>query len=215
MGYGYPPPQPGTEPLSIWSLVLGILSFVFCPLVAAIPAIITGIKAKKAISRSGGVKTGRGMAQAGMILGWVNVAISVVAAVFLGIGASIVVSHPSYTSLNPGDCFNPRTGSLSGRISKVSCGKPHTDEAVGVFDLNDGPYPGASGVAAVAETRCNDLARSYGVSPQPGLQLRWLYPSRISWDDGTRTLVCSVRNSDGSRRTGSLGGGAGGTAMAP
>jgi hypothetical protein len=213
MGYGYPPPQPGTEPLSIWSLVLGILSYVFCPLVAAIPAIITGIKAKKAISRSGGVKTGRGLAQAGMILGWINVAISVVAAVFLGIGASLVVSHPSYTSLNPGDCFNP-TGLLTGRINKVSCNKPHTDEAVGAFDLNDGPYPGTVGEANAAEPRCQDFARSYVASPQPGLQVRWLGPTRISWDDGNHTVVCSVRNIDGSKRTGSLASGASGTAMA-
>jgi hypothetical protein len=215
MGYGYRPQQPGTEPLSVWSLVLGVLAYVFCPLVAAIPAIITGIKAKKAIKQSGGLKTGKGMAQAGMILGWANVAIVIVAAVFLGIGASIVVSHPSYTSLNAGDCFNPRTGSLSGRITKVSCAKPHTDEAVGLFDLDGGPYPGTSGMSADAGPRCTDLARSYVVSPQPDLQVRWLGPTRLSWDGGNRRVVCSVRNGDGTKRIGSLAGGVGGTAMAP
>src|SRR6202011_1244957 len=65
-GGGYPPAAgQGTETLSVWSLVLGIASFVVCPVVAAIAAIITGSKGKRAIRDSGGVKGGRGLATAG------------------------------------------------------------------------------------------------------------------------------------------------------
>jgi hypothetical protein len=200
--------------LSIWSLVLGIVSFVVCPLLAAIPAIITGAKAKKSIDRSGGMKTGRGMAQAGFILGWVNVALSIVGGVLLGIGIAFFVNHPSYTSLNAGDCFNP-SGSFSGRVTKVSCNSTHLNEAVGSFDLPDGPYPGVSGITDIAGTRCNQMAADYGVPRQPTLQLLWLYPKRSSWDNGTRTIVCSVRNADGTKRTGSLRSGSSSSAMAP
>jgi hypothetical protein len=188
---------------------------VICPLVAAIPAIITGIKGKKAIDQSGGLKSGRGMAIAGQVLGWVNVVVSVVAAAFIAIGVALIVNHPSYTSLSIGDCFNPRTGALSGRVTKVNCSKPHRDEAVGVFELDDGPYPGAVGVADIANPRCQDFERSYLGAPPSGLQLAWLYPSRSSWSDGTRTVVCSLRNRDGTKRIGSLRGGGGGTAMGP
>jgi hypothetical protein len=215
VGYGgpYPPQAAKNEPLSVWSLVLGIISYVVCPLVAAIPAIITGGRAKKAIDRSGGMKTGRGMAQAGQILGWINVVLSIAGGIIIGIGVSFFVNHPSYTSLNAGDCFNP-SSSFSGLVSKVSCARPHREEAVGSFDLNEGPYPGANGITDIAGPRCGELANAYGVAPQPGLQLVWLYPRRDSWDTGTRKVVCSIRNRDGSKRTGSLRAGAGGSALA-
>jgi Domain of unknown function (DUF4190)/Septum formation len=217
-GYGYsgpyPAQPPANEPLSIWSLVLGIVSFVVCPLLAAIPAIITGAKAKKSIDRSGGMKTGRGMAQAGFILGWVNIGLSIVGGVVIGLAVAFFVSHPSYTSLNQGDCFNP-SGSFSGRVTKVSCNSAHLNEALGSFELPDGSYPGATGVSTIAGARCNQMAVDYGVPRLPTLQLFWLYPNRNAWDSGTRTVVCSVRNSDGTKRTGSLRSGAGSSAMGP
>jgi hypothetical protein len=198
-------------------LVLGIVSFVICPLIAGIAAIITGTKGKRAVDRSGGYKTGRGMALAGQILGWINVVISIVGGAVIALVAVLFVSHPSYTSLKTGDCFNPQHGALSGRVSKVSCANSHKDEVVGTFYLPDGSYPGESGLSSAADRQCSDLAQAF-VGPAPaGVGLAWEGPNRSDWDGGTRKMVCAVENTDGSRRTGSLrgAGGAGGGSGGP
>jgi competence protein ComGC len=74
-------PQPKTSALAIWSLVLGILGLLFLlvcisPLFA-IPAVICGHMAYSRIKRSSGVLAGQGMALAGLITGYVSIALSV------------------------------------------------------------------------------------------------------------------------------------------
>jgi hypothetical protein len=64
--------------MAVISLIAGIASFFIVPLLGAIVAIITGNMAKKEIAESAGRLTGEGMARWGMILGWVNIAFSVV-----------------------------------------------------------------------------------------------------------------------------------------
>ncbi|MDR0989990.1 MAG: DUF4190 domain-containing protein [Propionibacteriaceae bacterium] len=71
--YGYPPANQGTNTLAVVSLVLSIASYPILPIVAAIPGIITGSMAKKQIAQTG--EQGLGMAKAGIILGWVNIAL--------------------------------------------------------------------------------------------------------------------------------------------
>ncbi|WP_395694624.1 DUF4190 domain-containing protein [Nocardioides sp.] len=79
--YGAPVPPAGGVPQknngkAIWSLVLGIVSVVCgCSILAGIPAIILGNMAKKEIDAGQG--TGRGMAQAGYILGIIGVVLGV------------------------------------------------------------------------------------------------------------------------------------------
>lgn len=58
-------------------MILGILSLVCCGLFAGIPAIILGHMAKKEIDTAPG-QTGRGMAQAGFIMGIISVVLSIV-----------------------------------------------------------------------------------------------------------------------------------------
>ncbi|WP_454043742.1 DUF4190 domain-containing protein [Cellulosimicrobium sp. Marseille-Q8652] len=73
----YPPvlPQNG---LAVWSLVLGIASFVLsCGFLTGIPAIVLGTQARRAVA-SGQADNG-GLATAGIVLGWISVALSVVA----------------------------------------------------------------------------------------------------------------------------------------
>ena len=67
-----------TSTMAVISLIAGIASFFIVPLLGAIVAIITGSNAKKEISQSGGALTGIGMAQWGTILGWVNIAFTLV-----------------------------------------------------------------------------------------------------------------------------------------
>lgn len=77
---GYGPPafqQQGNNGKAIAALVLGILSVLCFGILAGIPAIIFGQIAKREIDAGNG--GGRGMAQAGFILGIVSVAITVLA----------------------------------------------------------------------------------------------------------------------------------------
>ena len=77
--YGGPQPQyvyhqtitPPKNDLGVWSLVTGILSWILCPVVLGIVAIIMGHASKRAIKE--GQANNSGMATAGLILGWINV----------------------------------------------------------------------------------------------------------------------------------------------
>lgn len=72
-GYAQTPPK---NDLGVWALVTGILSFVFCPLLLGIAAIITGTMSRRAADQ--GLANNRGMGTAGLILGWINVVLVVV-----------------------------------------------------------------------------------------------------------------------------------------
>ena len=153
------------------------------------------------------------MAVTGQVLGWVNIAVTVLLGALIGVLVAVASSHSSYTSLNAGDCFNPvGSGIFASLVTKKPCSEPHLDEAVGAFDLTATSWPGATGVRVEAQPECSTLATQYvGQVSTAGLQLVWFYPSRASFDGGTRKVVCSVRNADGTKRTGSLRSGLGPT----
>jgi hypothetical protein len=73
------PPSPGpfTAPTAIWSLVLAILSFTCGWLFTAIPAVICGHVARSKIRKSGGALRGKGIATAGLIVGYIAIAVGV------------------------------------------------------------------------------------------------------------------------------------------
>jgi len=97
---GYPPPQfgapqPGyqypvvvaqskTNGFAIASLVLGILWIWW---IGSILALVFGYIAKGRIDRSNGYETGRGMAIAGIVLGWIGVATLTLLIILGAIGA--------------------------------------------------------------------------------------------------------------------------------
>src|SRR3989338_10971030 len=84
-----------TEPLAIWSLVLGILSWFPLGPIAAIHAIVCGHIARRKIKESNNTLAGDGMALAGLILGYLIVALTilmifiVISAVLFGISLTI------------------------------------------------------------------------------------------------------------------------------
>jgi Domain of unknown function (DUF4190) len=78
-----PPPPPAskpvvrTAPVAVWSLVLAVLSF-FCGwLVTAIPAVICGHIANSKIRKSDGALGGKGIATAGLILGYIALVLGI------------------------------------------------------------------------------------------------------------------------------------------
>lgn len=84
--YGYSQTPPKND-LGVWALVTGILSYVFCPLLLGIAAIITGTMSRRAADE--GLANNRGMGTAGLILGWINVALVVVAIIFFVIALAV------------------------------------------------------------------------------------------------------------------------------
>lgn len=70
----YVMPMPKND-LAIWSLVTGILSWIMCPLVLGVAAIVTGHASRKAVRE--GQANNVGAATAGLILGWLNVVVVV------------------------------------------------------------------------------------------------------------------------------------------
>jgi ABC-type sugar transport system permease subunit len=72
---------PRTNGFAIASLVLGIVSVVVLAPIAAIAAIVVGRSARRRIQASSGAEDGEGLAQAGVVLGAVGLALFVVAAV--------------------------------------------------------------------------------------------------------------------------------------
>ncbi len=72
------PTAPKTSALAIWSLVLGILSFLCFSIFTAIPAVICGHKALSRIKSSAGALTGHGLAIGGLVTGYCNMALAVI-----------------------------------------------------------------------------------------------------------------------------------------
>jgi len=84
--YGYAPTPPKND-LAVWSLVTGILSFVICPLLLGIAAIITGTMSRRAADE--GLANNRGMGTAGLLLGWINVALVVLGIAFFFVALAV------------------------------------------------------------------------------------------------------------------------------
>ncbi len=69
---------PRTSPLAVTSLIFGVLAYVFLPFVGALVAVICGHAARSEIRRAPpGALDGDGLALAGLILGWIQIAIAV------------------------------------------------------------------------------------------------------------------------------------------
>lgn len=85
-----PPPPPAyqvpygkTNGFAIASLVLGIVGMVGLWLIGPILALVFGYMGKGHIDRSGGLEQGRGLAIAGIVLGWVGIVWSIAMAIWM------------------------------------------------------------------------------------------------------------------------------------
>lgn len=89
----YGPPAVENSTLAVVSLVFGILAWTVLPLVGAFVAVITGHMGRSEIRRSEGRLGGFGMTTAGLILGYLQLALMVLGcvgfALLVAIGASV------------------------------------------------------------------------------------------------------------------------------
>jgi Domain of unknown function (DUF4190) len=91
-------PVSRTAPTAIWSLVLAVLSFLCGWLFTAIPAVICGHIARSKIRKSGGALGGKGIATAGLILGYLGLALGIMSIPLL---VSMIQSYLSRTFAPP------------------------------------------------------------------------------------------------------------------
>jgi len=73
---------PTTPGSATAALILGICGIVLCPLICGPLAIVYGNKAKGEIRASNGRLGGQGLAQAGVVMGWIGVAFAVLGILF-------------------------------------------------------------------------------------------------------------------------------------
>jgi hypothetical protein len=74
---------PRTSSMAIVSLIFGILAYVFLPFVGALIAVICGHSARAEIRRAmPGTIDGDGLALTGLILGWIQLAVTAIAIAF-------------------------------------------------------------------------------------------------------------------------------------
>ena len=83
---GYPPQgyeavgyaaAPQTDSKAVVGLILSISSWVVCPFVTAIIALVLAGQSNRAIDASGGRLTGRGMNTATKVISWINIVVSI------------------------------------------------------------------------------------------------------------------------------------------
>lgn len=92
-GYGYGQPVPQTDGNAIAALILSIGSWVVCPIIPAIIALVIAGNAKRAIAESGGMKTGEGLVKGAVIVSWLNIAFYVLVVVVAIIGIVVLASQ--------------------------------------------------------------------------------------------------------------------------
>jgi hypothetical protein len=148
------------------------------------------------------------LAVVGIILGviaLVGVAAGVLVVVTHGFRPKTVVTYrpAAVFGLRPGQCVNSGSDALNATV--VSCARPHDAEVFAVFPLPAAPWPGASAVRVDADNGCASRFGGY-IDPQlatASLTQEFVYPNKVAWQAGQRTVVCEVSATDG-RLTGSV-----------
>jgi hypothetical protein len=70
-------------------MILGILSLFCCGVITGVVAVVLAQQAKREIAASGGMQSGAGQAQAGLVLGIIGIALTVIGLIaYVGLAAT-------------------------------------------------------------------------------------------------------------------------------
>lgn len=94
----YPAATGTTSGMAIASLVLSLLGFVILPLIGPVLGVIFGHMALGEIKRANGAVQGQGLAMAGLIIGYIEIGLALLACVFFVIIAIIGAAAASQPS---------------------------------------------------------------------------------------------------------------------
>ena len=201
-----PPPVKPKQTLSVVAFVLGVLG---CIPLASIAAVVVGAVA---LAKE---RAGRAFAVAGIVLGtlWTVLGVVLVATDApqrfgdavqesvrdLGVPADGELDSRLTEDLAVGDCFDdPFVGDFSfdtdREIAVVDCAEPHDLEVFDVFRLDEYSDPGT--MFEDTDEACIEAFEDFvGIDYyRSELLVYTYYPSRESWDAGTRTVTCAVND---------------------
>jgi hypothetical protein len=83
-GYGYSPyPQQQQEGTAVAALIAAIVSWVACPVIPAIVALVLASQARQKIAASGGRLTGEGLVTAAKWIAWIHLGLVLAATLFI------------------------------------------------------------------------------------------------------------------------------------
>ncbi|MEY9964884.1 hypothetical protein ABIA33_002926 [Streptacidiphilus sp. MAP12-16] len=192
------PPAQGTNGQAVTSFVLGLLAIV--PV-----SVVFGIVALVRISRTR--QRGKGLAIAGLVLSalWVLAGAGVVIAdvVYLSShakpGTPFAPGTRLMTQLQPGTCFM-RPDGTSQWVGVVACDQPHDAQYLATTKAPFTSYGDAGVTEAESYRTCLDT--EYATFPDPvalpgNVVVDFMYPTRQSWDAGSRQVRCYLRFTDG------------------
>lgn len=181
-----------------FALVCGLLSVLFSALIVpGVLAVVFGLLARR--------RQPSRQATAAIVLG----AVTVVAGVWVWATFWPKIFHsPSYQSLAVGECYK-RPDNDPRYVETQSCQAPHGREVVALFDHPAGPglsFPGLEAIRRDIDPLCGAAAEAYFGGPldQSPVRTFRIYPSRESWNDGNRRVVCALGSRDRGPLVGSL-----------
>jgi Septum formation len=132
-------------------------------------------------------------------------AIGVVGALTHGFRKPVTVKYreSAVFKLQAGDCVNTPDGQV---VSVLPCSTPHQAEVFAAFSLPGSAWPGTTAVEAAASSGCASRLAGY-LNPQLAVSLAqaYVFPDKVAWTAGTRTVICEVRATSG-QLTGSVRG---------
>ncbi|WP_371617728.1 DUF4190 domain-containing protein [Streptomyces sp. NBC_00454] len=203
--YGYGPPA--LNGFALASLLVGLLCFP--PL-----GIVFGIVALVQIAKKG--ERGKVLAVCGlavsvaMTLVVVLVAERVVSPLFDRVRASDVLEPyedvegelVDMSELRTGDCFNTPGGDLLDEAHfayRIACTEVHDAEVTSATPMSEPRFPGVEQLKQSATEQCWRAQDSYAMDTwalPPYAGMYYFAPSRDSWADGDRRVVCVIGTSE-------------------
>ena len=126
-----------------------------------------------------------------------------------GSGAIVGEGDIGAFSVRVGDCFDDV--SFDDEVSSVPgvpCSDPHDNETYAVFDLSVSSYPEGDGMSELAFESCKKRFQAYvGMDYESSsLDITTMFPSRKSWAQSDREVICAVYDMNAAKLTGSAKG---------
>lgn len=132
------------------------------------------------------------------------------AAVAALLGALLAAcSDSSVMHMRVGQCIllpEDKSATTATTIDKTSCTREHDAEVFALASAPDGVFPGAEALNRQAETDCISAFDAYVGSDYltSTLDATWMIPTKDSWAQNDRSIVCLARPLDHSKLTQSV-----------
>lgn len=213
--YGAPAPVPGAEQrTNTVAIVAIVLGFVF-----PIGGIIAGSVALAQVKRTG--EKGRGLAIGGIVAGAVMMVLSIIVGIALFLlftlgAASSSAGSPLDPFLPPaendtfalpvGTCLDELATTYITSDNVLDCAQPHNFEIFRSFLVDDGAFPGESVFEEQAYEKCDAAFADFVGLPYADSTLEYTYlsPTKETWAQGDREILCMIFDPSVAQTTGSL-----------